>query len=154
MTAVEREVPLGSTPTGQARAILDAQLTPVEGPLVSPVPAGTTLRAVLLNGSDAYVDLSPEAVAAHPGGSTAEALTVYSIVHALTANLPAVTAVQILVDGKEVDTLAGHMNLRRPLAPHPEWITARDQRSETGDQKPVAGDERPEIRGKPENVAR
>ena len=122
LTAVEHEVPLASTPAGQARAILDAQLTPVEGPLVSAMPAGTTLRAVFLNGSDAYVDLSLEAIAAHPGGSTAEALTIYSIVHALTSNLPAVTAVQILVDGKEMDTLAGHINLRRPLAPHPEWI--------------------------------
>jgi hypothetical protein len=27
-----------------------------------------------------------------------------------------VTAVQILVDGHEVDTLAGHVDLRRPLA--------------------------------------
>ena len=30
-------------------------------------------------------------------------------------NLPAVTGVQILIDGKEVDTLAGHVDLRRPL---------------------------------------
>ena len=43
-------------------------------------------------------------------------LTIYTIVHALTFNLPAVTAVQLLVDGKEVDTLAGHVDLRRPLA--------------------------------------
>ena len=38
------------------------------------------------------------------------------IVHALTFNLPAVTSVQLLVDGKEVDTLAGHVDLRRPLS--------------------------------------
>jgi hypothetical protein len=43
-------------------------------------------------------------------------LTIYTIVHALTFNLPAVTAVQLLVDGKEVDTLAGHVDLRRPLS--------------------------------------
>ena len=43
-------------------------------------------------------------------------LTVYTLVDALTANLPAVTAVQMLVDGKEVETLAGHVDLRRPLA--------------------------------------
>ena len=34
---------------------------------------------------------------------------------ALTSNLPAVTGVQILIDGKEVDTLAGHLDLRRPI---------------------------------------
>lgn len=134
LSAVERDVPLAGSPAAQARAILDAQLAPAASPLVSAVPAGTTLRAVFLTGSDAYVDLSPEAIAAHPGGSTAESLTVYSIVHALTANLPAIAAVQILVDGKEVDTLAGHLNLRRPLAPHPEW---NNQRSETRDQRPA-----------------
>jgi hypothetical protein len=30
-------------------------------------------------------------------------------------NLPAITRVQILIDGKEVDTLAGHVDLRNPL---------------------------------------
>jgi hypothetical protein len=47
---------------------------------------------------------------------------VYTIVNALTSNLPAVTAVQILVDGKEVDTLAGHVDLRRPLAKDLGWV--------------------------------
>ena len=42
-------------------------------------------------------------------------LTVYTLVGALTVNLPAVTTVQLLVDGKEVETLAGHVDLRRPL---------------------------------------
>jgi hypothetical protein len=122
LTAVERDVPLAATPATQARAIVDAQLAPVDPPLVSAIPAGTTVRAVFLTGREAYVDLSGEAITAHAGGSTAEALAVYTIVHALTTNLPAVTAVQILIDGKEVDTLAGHLSLRRPLAPHPEWI--------------------------------
>ncbi len=47
----------------------------------------------------------------HPGGSIDEILTVYTIVNALTDNLPAITAVQILIDGHEVDTLAGHVDL-------------------------------------------
>ena len=52
---------------------------------------------------------------AHPGGSMTELLTVHAIVNAVTANLPAVQRVQILVDGREVDTLAGHVDVRRPL---------------------------------------
>jgi hypothetical protein len=51
-----------------------------------------------------------------------ELLTIYTIVHALTFNLPAVTAVQLLVDGKEVDTLAGHVDLRRPLPRNLAWL--------------------------------
>jgi hypothetical protein len=60
--------------------------------------------------------VSPEIVTAHPGGSLNELLTIYTVVHALTLNLPAITSVQLLVNGKEVDTLAGHVDLRRPLA--------------------------------------
>jgi hypothetical protein len=30
-------------------------------------------------------------------------------------NLPAIRSVQLLVDGKEVSTLAGHVDLRQPL---------------------------------------
>jgi len=86
-------------------------------PLVSAVPPGTTLRGVYITErGDAYVDLSGAAVTAHPGGTLAELLTVYTIVNVLTVNLPAIQAVQILIDGKEVATLAGHVDLREPLA--------------------------------------
>src|SRR5262252_8507950 len=117
LTGVEREVIYGDGPAAQAQLIVNAQLAPVAAPLVSAVPPGTTLRALYLNAKgEAYVDLSREVVAAHGGGSLDELLTIYTIVNALTSNLPAVTSVQVLVDGKEVDTLAGHVDLRRPLA--------------------------------------
>jgi hypothetical protein len=81
------------------------------------------LRALYVTaGGEAFVDLSREIVTAHPGGSLDELLTVYAIVDALTMNLPAVTSVQVLVDGKEVDTLAGHVDLRRPLAKNVSWV--------------------------------
>jgi sporulation and spore germination protein len=129
LTSVEREVPFAEGPE-QAREIVNAQIAPVgvsgaaaapgapaAAPLVSAVPPGTVLRAVYITGrGDAYVDLSSEAVTAHPGGTLNELLTVYTIVDALTVNLPAVQAVQILIDGKEVATLAGHVDLRQPLA--------------------------------------
>ena len=60
--------------------------------------------------------------AKHAGGALDEILTVYAIVNALTVNLPAITRVQILVDGKEVDTLAGHVDLRHPLAKSMDWV--------------------------------
>jgi spore germination protein GerM len=116
LVGVEQDVPYAEQPVDQAREILNAQVAPVAAPLVSAVPAGTVLRALFLTeNGQAYVDLSRDVVTNHPGGSLNEMLTIYSIVHALTFNLPAVTAVQLLVDGKEVDTLTGHVDLRRPL---------------------------------------
>jgi spore germination protein GerM len=124
LMGVERDVPFAEQPTDQAREILNAQLAPVASPLVSAVPTGTVLRALFITeNGQAFVDVSRDASTAHPGGSLNEMLTIYTIVHALTFNMPAVVAVQLLVDGKEVDTLAGHVDLRRPLSKNLQLTT-------------------------------
>ena len=87
------------------------------------------LRALYLTErGDAFVDLSPDVRTRHTGGSLDELFTVYTIVNALTTNLPAVKRVQILIEGKEVDTLAGHVDLRHPLQKNLTWV-----RTEKGD---------------------
>ena len=122
LAPAQREVPFGATVAEQARAIIEAQLA-AAAPLVSAIPAETKLRDVFVTErGDAFIDLSGDITAKHPGGSLAEILTVYTLVNALTVNLPAVTRVQILVDGKEVDTLAGHVDLRHPLSKNMEWV--------------------------------
>lgn len=119
----ERDVPVGQGAAEQATRLIEAQLDPPAAPLISAIPAGTQLRSLFVTDrGEAFVDLTRDVNAAHPGGSLNEILTVYTIVQALTTNLPAVIAVQILVDGREVDTLAGHVDLRRPLPANPAWI--------------------------------
>jgi len=117
LVPMRRDVALAQNVVDQGRQILMAQLTEAApSPYVTVIPTGTTLRAFYVTAQgDAFVDLSPEVVSGHPGGSLNELLTVYALVNAVTANLPAARRVQILVDGKEVDTLAGHVDLRRPL---------------------------------------
>jgi hypothetical protein len=116
LAAVRREVPLADSPIAQGRQILSVQTEPAPEGYVSTIPSGTSVRGFYVTPQgDAFVDLSADVAKGHPGGSTAELLTVYTIVNAVTANLPSVTRVQILVDGKETDTLAGHVDLRRPL---------------------------------------
>jgi spore germination protein GerM len=123
LVPVEQEVVYGDNTVEQAKRILEAQVAQPKAPLVSSIPPGTTIKTVFLTQKgEAYIDLSPEVRANHPGGSTNEILTVYALVGALMLNLPAVTGVQILVDGKEVDTLAGHLDLRRPLEQDERWI--------------------------------
>jgi spore germination protein GerM len=122
LATAQREVPFGATPAEQARHILDEALKPAPAPLATAIPAQTKLRAVFVSArGEAYVDLSGEVARNHGGGSLDELFTVYAVVNALTVNLPAITAVQILVDGKEVDTLAGHVDLRRPLGRNMKW---------------------------------
>lgn len=123
LVPAQREIPFGEPVVEQARFILEAQLTPVQAPLASAVPPGTTLKAIYVTEKgEAFVDLSPEITANHPGGALEELFTVYTIVNALTVNLPAITHVQILVNGKEADTLAGHVDLRQPLIKNLTWV--------------------------------
>jgi spore germination protein GerM len=116
LLAVRREVALAEGTVPQAREILAAQFQAAPSPYVSVIPPGTALRAFYATErGDAFVDLTQEVAIQHAGGSATELLTVYAIVNAVTANLPAINRVQILIDGREVDTLAGHVDLRRPL---------------------------------------
>jgi hypothetical protein len=111
-----REVPLADGVVAQGEQILRAQLGDAPAPLTSVIPKGTKLRGFYVTDrGDAFVDFSKELSMAHPGGSQFELMTVYAIVDAVTANLPRVQRVQILVDGKVVDTIAGHVDVRRPL---------------------------------------
>ena len=122
MPGVQREVPFADSIAEQARRIVETQLAGAPAPYASPVPAGTSLRALFIGQrGEAFVDLAGDVRTKHPGGALFELFTIYSIVDALTVNLPAITRVQILIDGKEVDTLAGHVDLRHPLQKSLKW---------------------------------
>ncbi len=124
LVGTEREVPFAEPIDAQARHIIEAQIgTLPPAPLASAIPAGTVLRSLFLTErGDAFVDLSSEVTSRHPGGALNELFTVYAVVDALTVNLPAIARVQILVNGKEVDTLAGHVDLRHPLQKNLKWL--------------------------------
>jgi hypothetical protein len=116
LVPVLREVPFAEGVLAQGRQILDAQLGEAPENLRHVFPEGTRLRGFYVTDrGEAFVDLSVEVAALHPGGALTEQLTVFAIVNAVTTNLPAVERVQILIGGREVDTLAGHLDLRRPL---------------------------------------
>jgi hypothetical protein len=62
-----------------------------------------------------YLDFSSEIVAGHPGGSSAEYYTIAALVRTVSENFPEVQAVQILVEGLQVGTIAGHIDAYRPF---------------------------------------
>ena len=123
LVPIEKDVAFAEGTSDQARRILESQLLPPPAPLLTAIPAATTLRGVFVGESgDAYADFGGALRTSHAGGSLNELFTVYAIVSALTTNLPAIKSVQILVDGHEVDTLAGHVDLRRPLPKSTQWL--------------------------------
>ena len=77
---------------------------------------------------EAFVDLSAEARNRHTGGALDELFTIYAIVNAVTINLPAISRVHILVDGKwwtRRSTMAGQ---RVYFLAVDEDLHARDRR--------------------------
>ncbi len=125
LAPVQREVGFGDTPGDQIRRLLEAQLEPAPEGLTSAMPPGTAVRGVFVSDEgEVFVDFNADLRRAHPGGSLNEIFTVYTIVSTITSNMPAVRSVQILVDGHEVDTLAGHVDLRRPLPRAQQWLDA------------------------------
>jgi len=106
-------IALPPDPAQRGREILHALLGEyVKRPSAHELPEGADVRDVfLVNGNTAVVDTTPALAEGHRSGILVETLTVASLVKTLTANLPGVTRVKILVDGKERETLAGHADL-------------------------------------------
>ncbi|MFW6294135.1 MAG: GerMN domain-containing protein [Halanaerobium sp.] len=82
--------------------------------LVATIPEGSKLldyqledELIILNFNQAFRDN-------HWGGSAGESMTVYSIVNSYTA-LAELESVKILIEGEEVESLAGHLDLTKPL---------------------------------------
>ena len=112
----ERRITSPSEITGQARAILAELISgPSSSSLAPTIPPKTEVRAVYIRDKCIYVDFSSTLREAHPGGSSGELLTIYSIVNSLLENLPSQSEVQILIQGRPADTLAGHIGIRKPL---------------------------------------
>ena len=145
LTAVDADVPFGASPAEQARALVEAQLQPAPPPLAQSIAEGTRVRQIFIaEDGTAFVDLSKEAVTNHRGGSLDELFAVYAIVNAVTVNLPAIKSVQILIDGQEVDTLAGHVDLRHPLARNMRWV---GEPGKDGEERKEDGGKATEDRG-------
>lgn len=83
--------------------------------LANVFPKKAKLLQVTVSGKVAKVDFSRELQKNFVGGSTGEEMLVGSVVNTLT-EFPEIQKVQILVDGQEVETLSGHMDLSQPLS--------------------------------------
>lgn len=83
------------------------------------------LRALYLDASGAaYLDLSPVSANQKEIRASAEdeLLAVYALVNTLVQNVPEVRQVRFLVDGREVQTLAGHIDLSRSFGKRADLV--------------------------------
>lgn len=97
------------------KAVLDELLKgATDKKMITIIPKKTKLRSVKVKDGIATVDFSGDIVKYFVGGSTGEELMIASVVNTLT-EFSEIKSVKILVDGKEVETIAGHMDLTAPI---------------------------------------
>ena len=76
------------------------------------IASGADVRSVfLVDPGVAVIDLNAAFADNHRSGVLVEELTVTSLIHTISTNIPGILKVKILVEGKERDTLAGHVDL-------------------------------------------
>jgi hypothetical protein len=106
-------VPVSNEPSERAREVLRALVNRyLEKPSPHPLGAGSEVKDVYIVNRDlAVVDISSDFANRHRSGVLVESLTIASMIETLSANVPQITKVKIMVDGKERDTLSGHADL-------------------------------------------
>ena len=112
---------ISQTPSLARQAVIELIKGPENSELYPTIPQGTQVNEVYIADDIVYVDLSEEIFKNHPGGSSGELMTVYSIVNTLTEILP-IKGVQILVGGNEKNSLVGHIDISMPLLRDKDWI--------------------------------
>lgn len=114
-------------PSDPAQRVSTAELVvqellkgPTDPLLKKTLPAEAKLLSLEVANGVAHVNFSKEMHTKHPGGSTGEVMTILSLVNSLTqidplASSSGITKVQMLIEGKTVETLAGHFDVSKPL---------------------------------------
>ncbi len=120
LVAEEREIPAGlGAPELMARLVEELASGPGGAQAAAVLPKGARLRGAYLGeGGLALLDFDGKGLEGFSaGGASGELLTVFALVHTVVENVPGVREVQILVDGQERETLAGHVKISEPLSP-------------------------------------
>lgn len=117
---VELEIP---NPADKPKLVLDALLKgPPAGTQFLPFfPEGTRVLGVKVSDGLAEVNLNRKATQLNVG-SEGEALAVASIVNTLT-KLPEIFKVKIIIEGEEVESLAGHVDLSETFEYNSELVS-------------------------------
>lgn len=114
------------------RAILEELANGPLGDLAPTVPQNSSFRSIQIQGGTAVIDLGAAVVEGLPKGSSAEMSAVYSMVNTITFNFPTIKRVQFLVEGQNVSTLDGHLDLSKPLEPNFQLDTTQENSSSNG----------------------
>ena len=114
----------------QAKEIVKALLEGSKAELINTFPVGVSLRDVKVGDAGiAFVNFNKNLIKLHPGGSTAEMATIYSLTNSITQNVPGIKKVKILVEGKEIPSIKGHISTQKAFRPDSELIVPAKEKN-------------------------
>jgi hypothetical protein len=113
LRAQSAQIPLPSGRQQRAEELLRALIALyLDKSSSHPLPPGSDVRSVyLVDPGLAVIDINAALTNGHRSGVLAEELTVASLIQTVSANVPGILRVKILVEGKQRETLAGHADL-------------------------------------------
>ncbi len=113
LRARSAQIPLPGGRQQRAEELLRALLRIYQQPdAAHPLAPAADIRSIyLVDPGAAVIDLNAAFADQHRSGILSEQLTVNSLVETLAVNVPGIQRVNILVEGKTRDTLAGHADL-------------------------------------------
>ena len=118
----KREILNKGSAQEEAREVIDELIKGPKGKLIRTLPPRTRLLALRIDEEGvAKVNFDRTLSRDHPGGSSAEIMTVYSIVNSLTLNFPQIKRVQILIEGRR-ESITGHLVLDHPISSKTDLI--------------------------------
>ena len=114
----------------QAKEIVKALLEGSKAGLVNTFPAGVVLIDVKVGDAGiASVNFSKNLIKKYQGGSTAEMATIYSLTNSITQNVPSIKKVKILVEGKELSSIKGHISTQKAFNPDLELLIPEKEKN-------------------------
>jgi hypothetical protein len=114
----------------QVKEIVKALLDGSKAGLVNTFPAGVSIRDVkVVDDEIALVSFSKNLTKLHQGGSTAEMATIYSLTNSITQNVPGIKKVKILIEGKELSSIKGHISTNKAFSPDLELLIPEKEKN-------------------------
>lgn len=114
--SIERREVTGENREDLIRKVMEELIRgPVDSGRLRTLPETVQVRTVYFKDGTVWVDMDSSVRDEHPGGTWTEVLAVYSVVNTLAENFSDVQQVQVLIEGSESDTLAGHVDISKPL---------------------------------------
>lgn len=122
LVAETRYVPQHKKIEDQAGELVKALIDGSHTELVATFPAEVALKGITVKAETAYVNFGKKLRDLHPGGSSSEMMTIYSLTNTLVSNVRGIKKVKILIEGKDIETIKGHIDTRHAFSIKKELV--------------------------------